>query len=81
MSYGGSHGFTEAIHLASPVLGNVKFVEEKELIARYFEEVSYAGYSVWNIDIIGCARHSHNNLDWCVGLGLAGHRQDLLWSS
>jgi len=40
VGYGGEKGFTEAIELAAECLSNVKFVEEKKLIANYFEEIS-----------------------------------------
>lgn len=34
LSYGGRHGFNQAIDLASDVLSNAKFTEEKKLIQR-----------------------------------------------
>mmetsp|Transcript_109779 Transcript_109779/g.153830 ORF Transcript_109779/g.153830 Transcript_109779/m.153830 type:complete len:410 (+) Transcript_109779:125-1354(+) len=40
VSYGGENGFNQAIELASETLGNVKFIQEKKLIAKYFDEVS-----------------------------------------
>lgn len=40
VSYGGENGFNQAIELAAETLGNVKFIQEKKLIGRYFEEVS-----------------------------------------
>merc|ERR1719427_2058317 len=40
VSYGGENGFTQAIELSSEVLSNVKFIQEKKLISRYFEEIS-----------------------------------------
>lgn len=40
VSYGGENGFNQAIDLASETLSNVKFVEEKKLITKYFEEIS-----------------------------------------
>ncbi|PLN74809.1 peptide chain release factor eRF/aRF subunit 1 [Aspergillus taichungensis] len=40
VSYGGENGFNQAIELASETLSNVKFVQEKKLIGRYFEEIS-----------------------------------------
>jgi len=40
ISHGGDLGFNEAIELASETLSNVKFVQEKKLIGRYFEEIS-----------------------------------------
>lgn len=40
VSYGGENGFNQAIELSSETLGNVKFVQEKKLIGKYFEEIS-----------------------------------------
>ena len=40
VSYGGENGFNQAIELASETLGNVKFIQEKKLINKYFDEIS-----------------------------------------
>ncbi|KAI9718893.1 MAG: Eukaryotic peptide chain release factor subunit 1 [Candelaria pacifica] len=40
VSYGGENGFNQAIDLAQETLGNVKFIQEKKLIGRYFDEIS-----------------------------------------
>ncbi|CAF1610821.1 unnamed protein product [Rotaria socialis] len=40
ISYGGENGFNQAIELAAETLGDVKFIQEKKLISRYFDEVS-----------------------------------------
>ncbi|KAI9230298.1 MAG: peptide chain release factor eRF1/aRF1 [Piptocephalis tieghemiana] len=40
VSYGGENGFNQAIELSSEVLSNVKFIQEKKLISKYFEEIS-----------------------------------------
>ncbi|ETN40047.1 eukaryotic peptide chain release factor subunit 1 [Cyphellophora europaea CBS 101466] len=40
VSYGGENGFNQAIDLAAETLSNVKFIQEKKLISRYFEEIS-----------------------------------------
>jgi peptide chain release factor subunit 1 len=40
VSYGGENGFNQAIELAAETLGNVKFIQEKRLIGKYFEEIS-----------------------------------------
>ncbi|KAJ3200106.1 Electron transfer flavoprotein alpha-subunit [Clydaea vesicula] len=40
VSYGGENGFNQAIELSSEVLSNVKFVQEKKLIQKYFDEIS-----------------------------------------
>jgi peptide chain release factor subunit 1 len=40
VSYGGENGFNQAIELSSETLSNVKFIQEKKLINKYFEEIS-----------------------------------------
>ncbi|KAI0781417.1 peptide chain release factor eRF/aRF subunit 1 [Trametes elegans] len=40
VSYGGENGFNQAIELAAEALSNVKFVQEKKLIQKYFDEIS-----------------------------------------
>ncbi|ELK23723.1 Eukaryotic peptide chain release factor subunit 1 [Myotis davidii] len=40
ISYGGENGFNQAIELSTEVLSNVKFIQEKKLIGRYFDEIS-----------------------------------------
>lgn len=40
VSYGGENGFNQAIELSAETLSNVKFIQEKKLIGRYFEEIS-----------------------------------------
>mmetsp|Transcript_22453 Transcript_22453/g.55353 ORF Transcript_22453/g.55353 Transcript_22453/m.55353 type:complete len:455 (-) Transcript_22453:371-1735(-) len=40
VSYGGENGFNQAIELSSEMLGNVKFVQEKKIIQKYFDEIS-----------------------------------------
>jgi peptide chain release factor subunit 1 len=40
VSYGGENGFNQAIDLSQETLGNVKFIQEKKLIGRYFDEIS-----------------------------------------
>jgi peptide subunit release factor 1 (eRF1) len=37
---GGENGFNQAIELSSEMLSNVKFVQEKRLIGKFFEEIS-----------------------------------------
>ena len=39
-SYGGENGFNQAIELSQEVLAGVKFIEEKRLLGRYFDEIS-----------------------------------------
>lgn len=40
IAYGGDNGFNQAIELAAESLSNVKFIREKKLIARFFDEVA-----------------------------------------
>ncbi|KAI9142317.1 peptide chain release factor eRF1/aRF1 [Paraphysoderma sedebokerense] len=40
VSYGGDNGFNQAIELSQEVLQNVKFIQEKKLISKYFDEIS-----------------------------------------
>ncbi|EGG21478.1 hypothetical protein DFA_01364 [Cavenderia fasciculata] len=40
VSYGGDNGFNQAIELSQEVLTNVKFVQEKKLIASFFDEIA-----------------------------------------
>merc|ERR1712113_1188815 len=40
VSYGGENGFNQAIELSAEMLSNVKFIQEKRLISKYFEETS-----------------------------------------
>lgn len=40
VSYGGENGFNQAIELSAEVLKSVKFIQEKKLISKYFEEIA-----------------------------------------
>ncbi|CAL8106346.1 unnamed protein product [Calicophoron daubneyi] len=40
ISYGGENGFNQAIDLSADALSGVKFIQEKKLIQRYFDEIS-----------------------------------------
>ncbi|KAJ3015072.1 Polypeptide release factor (eRF1) in translation termination [Thoreauomyces humboldtii] len=40
VSYGGENGFNQAIELCGETLSNVKFIQEKKLIQKYFDEIS-----------------------------------------
>jgi len=40
VSYGGENGFNQAIELSQECLANVKFIQEKKLIGKYFDEIS-----------------------------------------
>ena len=40
VSYGGENGFNQAITLAADALSNVKFVAEKKIISKFFEEIA-----------------------------------------
>ena len=40
VSYGGENGFNQAIELSAEKLGDVKFIQEKKLICKFFDEIS-----------------------------------------
>ncbi|KAK9474020.1 polypeptide release factor in translation termination [Dipodascopsis tothii] len=40
VSYGGENGFNQAIELSAEALSNVKFLQEKKLIVKYFDEIA-----------------------------------------
>lgn len=40
VSYGGENGFNQAIELCGETLQGVKFIQEKKLIQKYFDEIS-----------------------------------------
>ncbi|KAL8505187.1 hypothetical protein ACS0TY_016414 [Phlomoides rotata] len=51
VSYGGENGFNQAIELSSEILSNVKFIQEKRLIGKYFEEISQdSGKYIFGVD-------------------------------
>ncbi|KAE8696051.1 Eukaryotic peptide chain release factor subunit 1 [Hibiscus syriacus] len=51
VSYGGENGFNHAIELSAEILSNVKFIQEKRLIGKYFEEISQdTGKYVFGVD-------------------------------
>lgn len=51
VSYGGENGLNEAITLASEALTNVKFVAEKKLVSKFFEQIALdTGMVVFGID-------------------------------
>uniref|UniRef100_A0A0D3EYH3 eRF1/Pelota-like N-terminal domain-containing protein n=4 Tax=Oryza TaxID=4527 RepID=A0A0D3EYH3_9ORYZ len=51
VSYGGENGFNQAIEISAEELSNVKFIQEKKLIGKYFEEISQdTGKYVFSVD-------------------------------
>eukprot|EP00884_Botryococcus_braunii_P001701 jgi/Botrbrau1/11531/Bobra.0393s0010.1 len=56
VSYGGENGFNQAIELSADTLANVKFVQEKRLISKFFDEISQdTGKFVFGIkDTLAC---------------------------
>ncbi|GBG00614.1 eukaryotic peptide chain release factor subunit [Raphidocelis subcapitata] len=56
VSYGGENGFNQAIELSADMLSNVKFVQEKRLIGRFFDEISQdSGKFVFSVkDTLAC---------------------------
>lgn len=56
MTAGGENGFNQAIELSADTLANVKFVQEKRLISKFFDEISQdTGKFVFGIkDTLAC---------------------------
>jgi peptide chain release factor subunit 1 len=51
VAYGGEVGFNQAIELSQDTLQTVKFIQEKKLIGKYFEEISQdTGKYVFGVD-------------------------------
>ncbi len=51
VSYGGETGLNEAITLAADALTNVKFVAEKKLVCKFFEEIALdSGMIVFGVE-------------------------------
>eukprot|EP00762_Andalucia_godoyi_P006554 ANDGO_05023.mRNA.1 Eukaryotic peptide chain release factor subunit 1 len=51
IAYGGEVGFNQAIELSQDALQSVKFVQEKKLVGKYFEEISQdSGKYVFGVD-------------------------------
>ncbi|KAJ1757128.1 translation termination factor eRF1 [Coemansia sp. RSA 2523] len=51
VSYGGESGFDQAINLSQEYLDNVKFIQEKKLISKYFDEIAQdTGKVVYGVD-------------------------------
>ena len=47
LTVSGENGFNQAIELAADSLANVKFVQEKRLIQKYFDEISMDTGKFW----------------------------------
>jgi hypothetical protein len=66
---GGENGFNQAIELSADMLSNVKFVQEKRLISKFFDEISQdTGKFVFSVKV-GV---------WGRGWGVAGKGCGLL---
>jgi peptide chain release factor subunit 1 len=39
VSYGGENGFNQAIGLSAEILSSVKFIQEKRLLGKYFDDI------------------------------------------
>ncbi|XVF23562.1 hypothetical protein REPUB_Repub13aG0049300 [Reevesia pubescens] len=51
ISYGGESGFNQAIELSIDVLANMKFIQQKRLLGKFFEEISQdTGKYVFGVD-------------------------------
>ena len=54
-AYGGENGFHQAIQLSSDTLRDVKFLREKMIIERYFEEIAQVGIRIiWRLTSSFC---------------------------
>mmetsp|Transcript_27200 Transcript_27200/g.55482 ORF Transcript_27200/g.55482 Transcript_27200/m.55482 type:complete len:305 (-) Transcript_27200:163-1077(-) len=40
VAYGGENGFNQAIELSSAALGSIRFIQEKKVVEKFFEEVA-----------------------------------------
>ena len=40
VAYGGENGFNQAVELSADCLAGVRFIQEKRLINKYFDEIS-----------------------------------------
>jgi peptide chain release factor subunit 1 len=52
VSYGGDNGFNQAIELSAEVLQNVKFIQEKKLISKFFEEIAQDTGNLFSISFL-----------------------------
>jgi peptide chain release factor subunit 1 len=50
VSYGGENGFNQAVDQCAEILENVKFLQEKKLLQKYFDEISTGGKVTFGID-------------------------------
>jgi peptide chain release factor subunit 1 len=51
VSYGGENGFNQAIGLSAEILSNVKFIQEKRLLGKYFDDIRQEpGKYVYGVD-------------------------------
>ncbi|KAJ2798145.1 translation termination factor eRF1 [Coemansia guatemalensis] len=51
VSYGGENGFDQAINLSQEYLNNVKFIQEKKLLTKYFDAIAQdTGKIVYGVD-------------------------------
>jgi peptide chain release factor subunit 1 len=50
VSYGGDNGFNQAIDQCGEILENVKFLQEKRLLQKYFDEISTGGKVTFGVD-------------------------------
>ncbi|CAN0919307.1 Eukaryotic peptide chain release factor subunit 1-3 [Linum grandiflorum] len=51
VSFGGENGFNQEIEFSSEIWSNVKFLQEKKLIGKYFEEIGQdTGKYVFGVD-------------------------------
>lgn len=70
VGYGGENGFNQAIELAAEALSNVKFIQEKKLIGRYFDEIAK-----------DCGRYCFGVKDTLHGLEIGAVETVICWEN
>ncbi len=51
VSYGQDNGLNQAIQMASDAIGNVRFVQEKKVVGKFFEQIALdTGLVVFGIE-------------------------------
>ncbi|KAL8059060.1 hypothetical protein ABFX02_03G062800 [Erythranthe guttata] len=65
VSYGGETGFNQAIELSAEILSNVKFVQEKRLIGKFFDEISQdSGKYVFGVEDTISSGRGFDRVEW-----------------
>lgn len=73
VSYGGENGFNQAIELAAESLQNVKFIQEKKLIGRYFDEISQVSANLDGAEALNEVMFQFSTGHWQILFRSRGH--------